>query len=119
MAAVGTQHARRDVGLREGKAALLEFGAERRVGRRGDEQHERRRHHVMDEAWLRNGLRPDAAPDPVVALEQQDLAALQAQHGGADQAVDAASHDDVIRFGHGTSLILRRMVGTAYGNASL
>ena len=102
VAAVGAQYAGRDLGLREGKAALLELRAECRIGRRGDEQHEGRGHDVMHEAGRRHGIGPDTPADAVVALEDEDLAAFQAQHRGADEAVDAAPHDDIFGLRHAT-----------------
>ena len=83
--------------MREGEPALLEVGAERRIGRRGDEQHEGRRHHVVDEARRGDLLGADAAADPVVALEHQHLAALAGRASPrSDERVDAASDDDVV-----------------------
>ncbi len=69
---------------------------ERRVGRRRDEQHEGRRHHVVDKTRSGYLLGPDAAADAVVALENQHLRALAGKQRRTDQRVDAAADDDVV-----------------------
>ena len=55
----------------------------------------------MNEAGRGDGIGADAAADAVVALQHHDLAALGAEHGGADQGIDAAADDDVVRVTHG------------------
>ena len=106
---VRPQHAGGHVGLGEGQPAGFEFLAERGIGGRRHEQHEGGGHHVVQETGSRRGLGADATADPVVALHQQHPSPLEAEHGGADEAVDAASHDDVIGLGHsGTSPQVRR-----------
>ena len=96
MPAVGQQHRGRGRRMREGKAALLQLRSELRVGGRGQEQYERRRHHVVDEARRGDLLGADAAADAVVALEEQHLAALAAEERGRNERVDAAPDDDVV-----------------------
>ena len=74
MAAVRPQHAGRRAGVAEFQPVPAEIGGKCRIGRRGDEQHEGRRHHIMDEAGRGDLLGADAAADAVVALEHQHLA---------------------------------------------
>ena len=96
MPAVGQQHRGRRRRMREGQAALLQLRAELRIGRRGQEQHERRRHDVVDEARRGDLLGADAAADAVIALEEQHLAALAAEERSRNERVDPASDDDVV-----------------------
>ena len=104
MAAVGPEHAGRRVGVAEFQPVPAEIGAERGIGRRGDEQHEGRRHHVVDEARRGDLLGADAAADAVVALQHQHLAALAGEQRRADQRVDAAADNDVVGRAHSRRL---------------
>ena len=100
MAAVGPEHARGRRGVAEIQPMPRKVLAQRGIGRRGDEQHEGRRHHVMDEARCRDLLGAHTTADAVVALEHEYFESLGAKHRRANQGVDAAADDDVIDVAH-------------------
>ena len=100
MTAVGQQHRGRRRRMGEGKAALFQLRSELGIGGRRQEQHERRRHDVVQKARRGDLLGANAAADAVVALEQQDLVAFAAQQGCRDERIDAASDDDVVGARH-------------------
>src|SRR5262249_40544404 len=80
---------------------VWKLGPERGDRRRGNEQHNRRRHHVVDEAGRGRCFGADAAADTGVAFEHEDAAAFAAEHRGANQRIDAAADDDVVGRAHG------------------
>ena len=71
MRTVGTNHAGRQIAMSDREPARLEVLADRAIGGRGQEQDQRRRHHVMNEARRRDFLAAQAAADAVVALEDE------------------------------------------------
>ena len=95
--------------MRERKPALFQLRPELGESRRGDEQDEGRRHHVVNEARRGDLFGADAAADAIVALQHQHLVALAAQAGRRHQRVDAASDDDVVGRRH--SCVLSVSVG--------
>ncbi len=100
MRSVGPENTRRQVRMRDFEPARLEVLADRAIGGRCQEQHQRRRHHVMDEAGRGDRLRAQASADAVAAFEQHDLPALLAQHGGGDETVDPAADDHIVGARH-------------------
>ena len=96
VAAVGQQHRSRRRRVCEGKTALFQIGGELGVSGRRQEQHEGRRHDVVDEARRGDLFGADTAADAVVALDDEDLMAPAAQQGRRHQRIDAASDDDVV-----------------------
>jgi hypothetical protein len=67
MRTVGAKHVGRQIALSDDEPARLEVLSDRAIGGRGQEQDERRRHHVMNEAQRRDFLAVQAAPDSVVS----------------------------------------------------
>ncbi len=96
MAAVRPEHAGRRRRMAELQPVPCQILAECGIGRRRDEQHEGRRHHVVDEARHGDLVGTDAAADALVALQHQHLPALARQHRRAHQRIDAAADDDVV-----------------------
>ena len=86
--------------MRKRKPALFEFGPQLRIGRRGDEQDESRRHHVVDETRRRDLLGEQAAADPVIALEHKDLMTFAAEERRRHERIDPASDNDVVGIRH-------------------
>ena len=82
------------------QAAGLEILADGAIGRRGEEQYHGRRHDVVDEAGLGDLLCTQTAADAVVALEEEHLVALLAEHCGRDKRIYAAADDDVVMIAH-------------------
>ena len=79
-------------------------GAELAEGRRRDEEHEGRRHHVVDVARRGDRLGAHAAAGDLLPLQHQHAPAFLAEQRRAGQPVDAASDDDVVgRHGHPTA----------------
>ena len=85
--------------MRELEPALFKLGPQCGIGGRQQEKDEGRGHHVMREAWNGGLLAADAAADPGVALQHQDLAALAGEEGGGHERIDAAAGDHIIRHG--------------------
>ncbi|RWG63687.1 MAG: hypothetical protein EOQ66_28720, partial [Mesorhizobium sp.] len=96
MAAIGPKHAGGCGRVTEFQPVPRKILAERGIGRRGDEEDEGRRHHVMDEAGRRDLIGAHAAADAVVAFEHEHLGALGAKHRRADQGVDAAADHIIV-----------------------
>ena len=96
MAAVRQQHAGRQRRVREFESARRQVAGQRGIGGRGDEQHEGRRHDVMDEAGRGDRLGADAPADALVALQHEDALALLAEQRGGHQRVDPAAHDHIV-----------------------
>src|SRR5262245_53406201 len=91
-APIRPDHARRMIAVAEFETMLAEIGAKRRVARRGDEQDEGRRHHIMDETRRRDLLAADTAAYAIIALEHQHTLAVLAEHCGGDKGIDAAAN---------------------------
>ncbi len=83
---VGQQDRRGLVGVREGQAAISEVVAQRGIGRRGDEQDEGCRHHIMQESGNGDFVGPECQPPMrAVAFEDQNLVAFAAEQGSGHQ----------------------------------
>jgi hypothetical protein len=100
MPAVGQQHRGRGRRVRKRKPALFQFGPQLRIGRRGNEQDERRRHHIVDETRRCYLIGEKAAADPVIALEQQHFVAFAPKQRGCHERVDPTSDNDIVGVRH-------------------
>jgi hypothetical protein len=100
MRTVGAKHPGRQIAVSDGEAARLQVLSDRAVGGRGQEQDQRRRHHVMNEARRGDFLAAQATADALVALDHDDLPTLLGQNAGGDQSVDAGADDEIVAIRH-------------------
>ena len=97
--AVGERGGRRQLGVQVLEAARGELVAEQRVGRAADPERMPAREHVVVEAGLGDLGRSDAAAEPVVALEHDDVPAGAREQRAAGERVDPAPDEDDVRLG--------------------
>ena len=98
--AIGTQDASRQVAVSDRESTRLQILADRAVRGRGEEQHQGRRHHVVQEPGRRDLLGAQTAADTAVAIKDKHLVPVLSQHAGCDQSIDAAANNDIVRIGH-------------------
>jgi hypothetical protein len=96
MAPIWQQYARGRRGVSKFQPARGQIPGQCGIGGRRDEQHESRRHHVMDKAGRSDFFAADAAADPIVPLENQNALALFAKQRRRHQRVDAAADNDIV-----------------------
>ncbi len=82
--------------MSECQPAFFQFGAQHRIGRRKQEEHECRRHDIMLETWRRYLFGADAAADAVIAFKYEHLLAAQTQHARSHQRIDATAGDYIV-----------------------
>ena len=112
MSPVGQYDAGGQVGMGEFEATRLQVFAECAIGRRGQEQHHCRCHDIVVEARRSDLFGAQAAAEPVIALEQQNLFALFAKHGCRYQCVYAAADHDIVMCRH--SVVAPRKIASRW-----
>ena len=78
------------------KAALGQLRCQCRIGGGQQKQHEGGGHHIMFEAGGRDLFGADATADHVIALEHQNLLALQSKKAGRNKRINAAPDDHIV-----------------------